>query len=76
MYTTWILNLKISVAMKCQKGSSWRLKSLQVKFCILLPGFCKGGTKPIDGALRLEMRKLFLVKFMTLPGTECNTASL
>lgn len=69
----WILRFCSYETKKETAGSG---KSLQAKFCVLLPGVCSSGTKPIDGALRLDMRKLFLVKFMTLPETECNTASL
>lgn len=37
-------------------------KSMKVGLCILIPGCCEGGTKPIDGAVMLENEKIFTYK--------------
>lgn len=35
---------------------------MEIELCISIPGRCKGGTKPIDGAIMLGNEKIFTSK--------------
>lgn len=43
-------------------------KLMEIELCISLPGCCKGGTKPIDGAVLLGNEKIFTSEIHVVTG--------
>lgn len=48
--------------MECQELNNREPKPMKTDLCILIPVCCRGGTKPIDGAILLGNEKIFTRK--------------